>query len=341
MNQKIILGSFLLIVLLIFSSCFKEDDLVVPQKPGDVTTVVIEMLPDYSRQSYFDLSKGEVVAVNDRTGWDLALSTSADNYTLYLNTSVFMYAAHTGVYDFNEPVSTSGRDWKFDASNGNPEENAIGKWWTDDGNGVRSKDEVILIDLGIDDDGFQRGILKIQPTIDLLSGEVAIRVAKPDGTNERTFEMPKDTAHQVVTLSLENGLSDQQPVPSPGDWDLLFTTYTTLLLTDLGEAQPYLVNGVLLNDTLVSVALDTIVPFVDIDRAMAESMKLSRQKDTIGYAWKEVNGDVTSGNVTYTINSNWSYIIRDNKGLYYKLRFIDFYNDKGKKGYPTFEFQRL
>ena len=313
----------------------------MPQKPGDVTTVVIEMFPEYTHQSYFDLSKGEVVAMNDRSGWDLALTTSETDYTLYLNTSLFMYAAHTGVYDFSEPLSITGRDWEFDASNGNPDENAIGKWWTEDENGARSNEEVLLLDLGIDDEGFQRGILKIQPTIEPSTGQVAIHVARPDGTNEQMFEMPKDTAFQVVTLSFENGLSNPQPVPSSGDWDLLFTTYTTLLFTDLGEPQPYLVNGVLLNDTLVTAVLDTVVPFAEIDRAMAEKMTLSRQKDTIGYAWKEVNGDVTSGNVTYTTNSNWSYIIRDSKGLYYKLRFIDFYNNQGKKGYPTFEFQRL
>ena len=330
-----------MIVLLFFASCFKEDDIVVPQKPGDATTVVIEMLPDYSRQSYFDLSKGEVVAMNDRSGWDLALSCSADNYMLYLNTSLFMYAAHTGVYDFGVPLSTAGRDWKFDASNGNPDENAIGKWWTEDENGVRSNDEIILIDLGIDDEGFQRGFLKIQPTIDSLNGEVSIRIAKPDGTNERKFEMPKSAAHQLVTLSLENGYNDPQPVPASGDWDLLFTTYTTLLFTDLGEPYPYLVNGVLLNDTLVTAAMDQTVPFLDIDRDMAEAITFSGQKDTIGYSWKVVNGDMASGDVTYTINTNWSYIIKDGKGLYYKLRFIDFYNDKGKKGYPTFEYQKL
>lgn len=330
-----------MILLLFFTSCFKEDEIVVPQKPGDVTTVVIEMFPEYTRQSYFNLSTGQVVAMNERSSWDLGLATSADDYTLYLNTSIFMYAAHTGIYDFSVPLSTTGRDWKFDASNGNPDENAIGKWWTEDENGARSKEEVILIDLGIDDEGFQRGIRKIQPSIDALTGQVSIRVAKPDGSNEKIFEMPKNAALQVVTLSLENGYSNPQPVPPSDNWDLLFTTYTTLLFTDIGEPYPYLVNGVLLNDTLVTAALDTVVPFAEIDREIAESITLSRQKDTIGYDWKEVNGDVTSGNITYTTNSNWSYIIRDSKGLYYKLRFIDFYNNQGKKGYPTFEFQRL
>lgn len=341
MNPKIIPGSFLLFSIMLLTSCFKEDELVTPQKPGNVETVVIEMLPNYNFQSWFDLSEGKVVAVNDRSDWDLALSTAPGDYTLWLNSSIFMYVAHTGTSDFNTPLSTTNRQWKFDASNGNPDENAIGKWWTSDETGFYSLGEVLLIDRGIDEEGFSRGFLKIQPLIDSLTGKVIVHIAKPDGTEERTIEMPKDPMRRRVMLSFDRGYSTEQPEPPVNNWDLLFTTYTTLLFTNTGEPYPYLVNGVLLNDTLAMAAMDSVTPFVDIDREMAETYVLSNQKDTIGYQWKEINGDVTSGNVTYTVRSDWSYIIRDQNGLLYKLRFIDFYNNEGKKGYPTFEFQRL
>jgi hypothetical protein len=61
----------------------------------------------------------------------------------------------------------------------------------------------------------------------------------------------------------------------------------------------------------------------------------------IGYEWKQINGDVTSGDITYTAQSGWTYLVRNREGLFFKMRFIDFYNNQGKKGYPTFEFQRL
>jgi hypothetical protein len=341
MNPKIIPGSFLLIVMMLFTSCFKEDEQVAPQKPGNVETVVIEMLPNYNLQSWFDLSEGKAVAVNERSDWDLALSTAPDDYTLWLNTSVFMNVAHTGIFDFSTSLATNNREWKFDASNGNPDENAIGKWWASDETGFHSLGEVLLIDRGIDEEGYSRGFLKIQPLIDSHTGQVMVRIAKPDGAEERTFEMPKDPTHRRVTLSFDRGYNAEQPEPTANNWDLLFTTYTTLLFTNTGDPYPYLVNGVLLNDTLAMAAMDSITPFADIDREMAETFALSRQKDTIGYQWKKINGDVTSGNVTYTVRSDWSYIIKDGKGLLYKLRFIDFYNNQGKKGYPTFEFQRL
>lgn len=331
----------LLIILMVFSSCFKEDEQVSPQKPGNVETVVVEMLPDYHLQSWFDLSEGRVVAVHDRSEWDLALSCATDDYFLWLNTSVFMYVAHTGIFDFSVPLSTNNREWEFDASNGNFDENAIGQWWTSGTTGIHSLGEVLLIDRGIDEEGDSRGFLKIQPLIDTLTGQVIVRIAKPDGTEERSFEMPKDPTRRRVTLSFDHGYNAEQPEPPANNWDLLFTTYTTLLFTNTGEPYPYLVNGVLLNDSLVMAAMDSVTSFVDIDREMAETFTLSQQKDTIGYQWKKVNGDVTSGNITYSVRSDWSYIIRDDKGLLYKLRFIDFYNNQGEKGYPTIEFQRL
>jgi hypothetical protein len=341
MKLKIKLSSFLMVTLVVFSSCFKEDEIVVPQKPGNVETVVVEMLPDYSVQSYFSLAEGEIVSSNDRVDWDIALSCQPDDYTLWLNTSIFMYAARTGIFDFSLPVSPEGMELKFDESNGDIAGNAIGKWWISDLQGLRESGEVLLIDRGIDSEGFSRGYLKIQPLIDPVSFEVSIRVANPDGTGQRTFAMPRDPLRRFVTLSFDNGFNNPQIEPPANNWDLHFTTYTTLLFTNTGEPYPYLVNGVLLNDTLVFAALDSITPFASIDRAKAESYTFSSQRDLIGYDWKEINGDVTSGNITYTARSEWTYIILDRNGVYFKMRFIDFYNNQGKKGYPTIEFQRL
>ncbi len=341
MKLRIRLSSFLMATLVVFSSCFKEDEIVVPQKPGDVETVVVEMLPDYSLQSYFSLTDGEIVSTNDRTDWDIALSCLPGDYTLWLNTSTFMYAARTGVFNFSQPISPAGMELKFDESNGDIHGNAIGKWWISDLQGLRESGEVLLIDRGIDSEGFSKGYLKIQPIIDPVSFEVSIRIANPDGTQERTFAMPRDPLRRNVTLSFDNGFNNPQIEPPANNWDLHFTTYTTLLFTNTGEPYPYLVNGVLLNDTLVMAVLDSITPFAEIDRDKAESYTFSSQRDLIGYDWKKINGDVTSGNITYTARSEWTYIIRDRNGVYYKMRFIDFYNNLGKKGYPTFEFQRL
>ena len=55
----------------------------------------------------------------------------------------------------------------------------------------------------------------------------------------------------------------------------------------------------------------------------------------IGYDWKSYN----SG--TYEVDINKNYIIKTTEDLYYKIHFIDFYNDQGEKGTPKFEISSL
>ncbi|HRS01468.1 MAG TPA: HmuY family protein [Bacteroidota bacterium] len=42
-----------------------------------------------------------------------------------------------------------------------------------------------------------------------------------------------------------------------------------------------------------------------------------------------------------TKNNTKDYIIKSVNGYLYKLHFTAFYNEKGVKGYPKFEFQKL
>ena len=60
-------------------------------------------------------------------------------------------------------------------------------------------------------------------------------------------------------------------------------------------------------------------------------------KDEIGHDWKIRN----SADNSFTIKGSKSFIVHTNSGYYYKIRFIDFYNSTGSKGYPKFEIQRL
>ncbi len=59
--------------------------------------------------------------------------------------------------------------------------------------------------------------------------------------------------------------------------------------------------------------------------------------DVIGYSWKEYN----FGSSTYEVDPSKNYIIKTTEGMYYKIHFIDFYNDQGDKGTPVFETQLL
>ena len=53
--------------------------------------------------------------------------------------------------------------------------------------------------------------------------------------------------------------------------------------------------------------------------------------------WKEFNFETN----LYSVKDNINFVIRDFEGKYYKMRFIDFYNSQGLKGYPKFELEEL
>ena len=122
--------------------------------------------------------------------------------------------------------------------------------------------------------------------------------------------------------------------PEKTSWDLLFTQYTHVFQN---PTMPYLVTGVLLNRHETSCAEDDLTSFDDINLENVTDFDFITDLNTIGYDWKSYDG----GSGQFTIVADRNYIINDNIGVYYKLRFIDYYNDLGEKGAPKFEIQSL
>ena len=162
-----------------------------------------------------------------------------------------------------------------------------------------------------------------------------VRFANLNGSGEQTMVIPKDTLVNFVCFSFEKGIVDIEP--NKNSWDLQFGKYSTLLFTDVGDPYPYVVTGVLLNPFKTLAGRDSIHQFEELSFEIAEAQHLVKQKDIIGYEWKDYDFD----NEIYQVDPSKIYILKNRVGFYYKLRFIDFYNSTGEKGYPTFEFLRL
>lgn len=340
--MKIVNALIFIFLVFITASCFKEDERVTPHDPGDVETAAIELTKDYRNQVYYDLGSGEAVSTNLKKIWDLSFDCAPGGWKILLNTSNFMLAAKTGLTDFSAVKDTVGLTWNFDASSGNEDSLAIGKWIDFQGSDSIKiyTDEVYFINRGYDEAGNLRGLRKIV-FLELTDTSFLIRYANPDGTDEHYFTVIKDPAVNFVCFSFDEGGKQLNLEPPKFSWDLLFTQYTTLLYTDEGDPYPYLLTGVLSNPSNVTVAQDTLYEFSAIDYEVAAELEYWGLLDEIGYDWKDVQGDVSSGNVSYVIMEGRNYVVRDTEGFYYKLRFISFYNNNGEKGYPTFEYQRL
>lgn len=335
---RLFLSLVIVSVTLLVSSCFKEDEQVAPHPPGNYITDTVALTDTYKYQVYYNLQDSSSVVTNLKDSWDLGFESSSSGWRVILNTSCFMKSAYLGGQAFGAVADTTGATWVFNPSDGSADSVAIGEWYTVLENDTIGTNRLLVIDRGIDFNGNPRGFSQL--VIDsLIQGTYYFRIAAMNGSNPQSFAITKkgDVNHVLFSISNPALVISEPAVTS---WDLLFTQYTTLLYTDVGDPYPYLVTGVLLNPKFVEVAVDSITAFESMDFEKAQAVTFTKQADRIGYNWKLY--DFNAG--TYTVNSDLIYIIRDTKGILYKLRFIGFYkfnNNKLEKGYPSFEYQML
>jgi hypothetical protein len=323
----------ILLFILSLPSCFKEEEMVPPHEQGDLQEGVAPMGSLYENQIYFDLYDNRQVASNDISVWDLSFESSTGGWIIRLNSAKFMMAGNSFDTTFSAGLNQEDLNMTFDKSDGNPDSTAIGPWFDFSEDSIWSNRQVYLVNRGSDEAGQPLGFKKVQ--FDIAGEDFIVRFAEPDNSGDTTVQIVRNPSMDRTYFSFENGMMDI--APKPGLWSLLFTKYTTMLVTDEGEDYPYLVVGVLLNPNGVTAALDTTHNFLDLTSDDITDLIFTQQSDLIGYDWKYYDFD---GGV-YTIVPDMNYVLRDRDGFFYKLRFVDFYNDQGVKGSPTFEFVRL
>jgi len=307
--------------------------MVAPHEQGNVEEGQAALGPGYEHQVFFDLYRNMEATSNLVSDWDLSFESSSGDWLIRLNSSKFMYAGNSFDTTFQIELNRSELDMRFDKSDGNPDSTAFSRWFLTDDESAWSKREVYLIDRGFDHLDKPVGLMKVQFGID--GEDYRIRYATLENSGDTSFLISRDPELDRIYFSFEHGVVDIAPGPS--SWSLLFSKYTTMLLTDDGENYPYLVMGALLNPNGVTATLDTEHSFLDMELADTIDLEFSNRSDMIGYEWKYYNFDAA----LYTIEPDMFYVIRDRDGFYYKLRFSDFYSDEGEKGFPKFEYVRL
>jgi len=315
---------YLFIIMFVFISCEMEEIPVSPHNPGDIQINQIELSNDYRHQVFYDLGSNSIISDNLKTDWDLGFESGSQGYHVILNSSTYSSLSYIENISFNDNIDPTDLIWSWDNPNGDLDSSAFGD--------SRSVSGFYVFDRGFDLNGTPRGFKKI--LIDSITNEFyQISFSNLDNSDYNSFKLYKDPSVNFTCFSFEsNQIVDIEP--SYNDWDLLFSQYTHLYNDTTTPA--YLVTGVCSNlDVLV--AKDTSYEFNEINYSMINEFSFNDDRDAIGFDWKEYNFNAGS----YTINSNTNYIIMDKQQKYFKLRFIDFYNSDGDKGYPTFEIQEL
>ena len=291
---------------------------------GVVFRNAVSMESDYKHQLWFDLSTNKVVSSNLRTDWDLAFDCAANENKLYLNAALNASVAITSESDFSKVSSDAGLIYKHEHHSGQADKLAIGD--------VTNQRNVLIIDRGYSPSGKALGKWKIQISL-IQDNQYYFSCSKLNGELLTTAIIAKKPQFNKVAFSFTT-LKELQIEPPKTDYDICFTQYTHLFEN---PPLPYSVNGVVLNSFQTLAAEEFSVSFDKIDRTYAEGLLYSDDLDVIGYDWKSFD----LNNNSFTVYSTYNYLIKDASGNIFKLRFLDFYDENGVKGMPSFELVRL
>ncbi|OJV28355.1 MAG: hypothetical protein BGO32_05870 [Bacteroidetes bacterium 37-13] len=317
------------------SSCFKEKTLKPKQDGQHDKRIVIPMTPTYKNMYFFSLQSGAVVKESDPALYDLMFDNISGKFSIWLNGSKLMMIKRSGKTEFekvtySDTLATEG--WLLDKPNYDIDSNAIGKWWSDNNGSIVSQREVYLINLGKDLLGNHLGYRKLQ--VESFAGNVFnIKFAFPDGSDEHTFSITQNNFTCYRYFSFQNGGELVEIEPAKETWDIVFSRYSYVFYDPY--YLPYIVVGGLSNPQRIESYVDSTVSYTDFKLTDLNNNYFSASRDVIGYDWKKY--DFTE----YKTSPYRIYFFKTAENQFYKLHFLDFYNEKFERGYPTFEYEEL
>ena len=328
-------------ILLLISGCFKkEDPIILPGGTSSITSIFIGT--EYEKDMYFDISTN-TFQEKQSGDWDIRFETTDAGYGIFLNNGNLIKARKIGVYGLTEILASDSNYYKTtkelrDAPEGKPDQSAIGDWRKYKSAAPDYLPGIYVIELS-----YESGANKYKKLQVLNVNDTAffVRITNLAETSGDTLLIPKDKTRNFTYYSFKNtGNIVSNIEPDKNGWDLVFTRYNHFFYGILpgGDAFPYRVSGVLSNSNKVRIARDSLSNFDQINAASIPNYEFSNNWNVIGYDWKS-HAFGAAGN--YTVNSKITYIIIDTDANYYKLRFLDFYNNKGEKGYPKLEFTQI
>lgn len=312
----------------VFAACEKEEKPYTLPAPGPAKLDKVNMGPDYSKVIFYNLNN-QTATVKSLGDWDLAFDASTKGIHALMNGGKGCQIAAMGDTVFEQAYDVSKADWKWDPTTMNLDSTAIGEW--SDANYLVSG-EVYLLDRSEKSNEEQYKKLKL---VSVSDDSYVLRCSNLDGSDDFYFTVLKDNQYNFIYLHLDNGvLADFEPPKD--EWDFMFVRYRYVYY-DMQPIVPYEVNGVILNPNGVEVADTRSIQFEDMVIDSALTLDYTIRRDFIGWDWKYYDFDAEA----YVTDIKRIFVIKSHTGAYFKLRFIDFYDENGVKGAPSFELQRL
>jgi hypothetical protein len=322
----------LLVCPFLVLSCFEKDTAVTPW-PGEVITIN-EDIEEYF--SYFDLETGSVVKSFPVDSWQISFECIEPGWHIQINSGDGWFLWNSGQTDIDaDIIPPQGILWAYDKQSAYPDSTAAGNWVNIVGNDKIYTGYVYF--LGKFVSGTYYDIKRLKFTL-VDKDHYRFLMRSEDSGIQDTLNMTKSDTSSFIYFNIYNK-TQVNLEPRKEQFDLIFGPYYDLA-TQLGVTIPYLVRGTFLNLWETSAVLDSVNAYEQITYEMLGNYVFTKQKDVIGYRWKDITIDPVSGRATYKVKPQYSYVINTSTGRYYKLRFLSFSID-GYSGFPRFEIKEL
>ena len=322
------------------SSCEKEEALYPkPNVPIGLQTQSFAMGENYENQLWFDFETQHTYS-NRYGNWDIGVACQGEPSIVICGgkNSFFSVCEIEGVSFANvSPLHLKNAVWKFDHPNGMIDSSAFGNCFTKAIDGYDGKSSVFVLDRGEDSLKNYRYI-KIQ-LLGVRGGAYQFKwgyLGIP--TLSYLTQIVTQPEYNFVYYSFQKkDTVTNEPIESK-KWDIVFTTYKESIKDDKGNPYPYIIRGALTNHKNIEVCeINQTISYEKCTKDFALQQQYNTNADEIGYDWKEYSQQTGK----YTILPNRFYIIKTANNQYFKMKFVDFYDDQGRKGYPKMAWQLL
>jgi hypothetical protein len=331
----------LILVCTVITSCFKKDEqLVIIENKGnqDVKSLVIPgNYSIYTYSSFIDLDSGIIVKTSLISAWDLAFDSSPKGWEIFVNGANSREIYPTGQTNFSADYSaTQVTTWNYDASDGNPDSTAVGKWATDNQASLEYTNQVYLLGKNNGDGTYK--ILQKMVFIKLTDNQVVFISALPGNPVPDTTTINKNPDYKNVYYSFDTPHQTLLIEPPKNLWDVVATSYRTTLYTSTGIATPYTVRGVLSNYPEIGVIKINKPDFLSAVAADTAGKSFSFKMDAIGYDWKDYN---SADSNPYRIVPDIYYFVKTKNGNLIKFEFTGYTSANAEYGYPSLRLVNL